>query len=47
MYIEKRREEHDLKDDDSSYASYCNTKVTTLVEYMESGESDWVCDILK
>ena len=37
MYIEKRREEHDLKDDDSSYASYCNTKVIALVEELESG----------
>ena len=37
MYIAKHREEHDLKDDDSSYASYCNTKVISLVEDIESG----------
>ena len=37
MYNAKHRQEHDLKDDDSSYASYCNTKVIALVEELESG----------
>ena len=37
MYIAKHREEPDLKDDDSSHASYCNTKVIALVEELESG----------
>ena len=31
------RKEHGAKNDDSSYNSYCSTKVSTLVEYMESG----------
>ena len=37
MYIVKPREEHDVKDKDASYASYCNTKVIALVEELESG----------
>ena len=37
VYIVKPREEHDVKDDDASYASCSNTKVTALVEDMESG----------
>ena len=36
----KPRKEHGAKNDDSPYSSYCSTKVKTLVEYMESGESN-------
>ena len=36
----KPRKEHGAKNDDSPYSSYCSTKVSTLVEYMESGESN-------
>jgi hypothetical protein len=31
------REEHDIEDDDGSYGSCCSTRVSTLVEDMESG----------
>ena len=36
MYIVKPREEHDVKDDDASYVYFCNTKVYSLIEYMEN-----------
>ena len=36
----KPRKEHGAKNDDNPYIPYCSTKVSTLVEYMESGESN-------
>ena len=36
----KPRKEHGAKNDDRPYNSYCSTKVFTLVEYMESRESN-------
>ena len=34
------RKEYGAKNDGSYYNSYCSAKVYTLVEYMESGESN-------